>query len=67
MRTVAEGIETEVQARALDEMGCEQGQGYYFSRPVTGRQFERLLAAGTVVPANGRQRTRTGGVARARA
>ena len=67
MRTVAEGIETEVQARALEEMGCEQGQGYYFSRPVTGRQFERLLAAGTVVRGNGRQRTRTGGVARARA
>jgi diguanylate cyclase (GGDEF)-like protein/PAS domain S-box-containing protein len=45
MRTIAEGVETETQARALVEMGCELGQGYHFSRPVPARQFERLLGA----------------------
>jgi EAL domain-containing protein (putative c-di-GMP-specific phosphodiesterase class I) len=43
MRTVAEGVETETQANALREMGCQQGQGFFYSRPVSARQFERLL------------------------
>lgn len=30
---VCEGIETEAQCLALKEMGCEQGQGYYFAYP----------------------------------
>ena len=50
MRTVAEGIETETQARALVEMGCEHGQGFYFSRPVPAGQFERLLGAESDFP-----------------
>ncbi len=45
MRTVAEGIQTESQAQALVEMGCEQGQGFYFSAPLPARQLERLLGA----------------------
>ncbi len=31
---IAEIIETEAAARALQEMGCDFGQGYYFSEPI---------------------------------
>jgi len=31
---VAEGIETEVQARELERLGCTHAQGYFFSRPL---------------------------------
>jgi len=31
---IAEGVETEEQMRLLWERGCEQAQGYYFSRPL---------------------------------
>lgn len=32
-RLVAEGIETEEEARTLTELGVEYGQGYLFGRP----------------------------------
>lgn len=35
METVAEGIEEEAQMQALVELGCNYGQGYLFSRPLT--------------------------------
>ena len=34
VQTVAEGVETEEQARALQKLGCNLGQGYLFGRPV---------------------------------
>lgn len=43
---VAEGIETEPQRRLLTQMGCESGQGYLFSRPVSAQEVERQLTAG---------------------
>ena len=35
MSTVAEGVETELQMRALKAAGCEVGQGFYFARPLS--------------------------------
>ncbi|MBZ2208789.1 putative bifunctional diguanylate cyclase/phosphodiesterase [Massilia soli] len=35
MSTVAEGIETAEQAAVVRELGCDKGQGYLFSRPLT--------------------------------
>jgi diguanylate cyclase (GGDEF)-like protein len=34
MRCLAEGVETGEQASALDELGCQLGQGYLWSRPL---------------------------------
>jgi predicted signal transduction protein with EAL and GGDEF domain len=42
---VAEGIESEVQARELQRLGCTHAQGYYFSRPLTPEAVEELLIA----------------------
>jgi EAL domain-containing protein (putative c-di-GMP-specific phosphodiesterase class I) len=33
LRTVAEGVETEVQARVLRRLGCDQAQGFLYARP----------------------------------
>ncbi len=43
MGVVAEGIETEEQARMLRELGCEMGQGFLFSKPVEAHHAEELL------------------------
>ena len=47
LATVAEGIETAGQLGALRALGCQHGQGYYFSRPVPAVDFEALLRAGS--------------------
>jgi EAL domain-containing protein (putative c-di-GMP-specific phosphodiesterase class I) len=39
LRVVAEGIESEAVWRLLAELGCDQGQGYFMSRPIPGDQF----------------------------
>lgn len=43
MQVVAEGIETEQQFRLLKAAGCDYGQGYFFSRPVSAEEFEKLI------------------------
>ncbi len=50
---IAEGVETEAQVRFLMGAGCEQAQGYYFSRPVTALKATDLLREGRVGPAAG--------------
>ncbi|MDD4856273.1 MAG: EAL domain-containing protein [Sulfuricurvum sp.] len=42
-KTIAEGIEEEVQAKFLKEAGCLQGQGYLYSRPLDEKAFEAFL------------------------
>jgi diguanylate cyclase (GGDEF)-like protein len=51
LRTVAEGVETEAQAAALAELGCDFGQGYLFGRPVAAGDFEPRRARSGVVAA----------------
>jgi EAL domain-containing protein (putative c-di-GMP-specific phosphodiesterase class I) len=44
MDVVAEGIETAAQRAVLHRLGCQYGQGYYFSRPIDGPATGALLA-----------------------
>ena len=41
---LAEGIETEVQARQLIALGCEAGQGYLFGRPAPAAVARQWLS-----------------------
>jgi diguanylate cyclase (GGDEF)-like protein len=43
LKTIAEGIEDEVQAKALKACGCQQGQGYIYARPLSEEKFEEFL------------------------
>lgn len=46
LRVVAEGVETYKQLDYLCEQGCDEIQGYYFSRPTDATQFAFMLQTG---------------------
>jgi EAL domain-containing protein (putative c-di-GMP-specific phosphodiesterase class I) len=58
LKVVAEGVETQVQADMLKEIGCELAQGYLYSRPVPGEAIGQLLT---------NNRAASGSIPRARA
>jgi len=41
--SVAEGIETKKQLELLEDMDCDFGQGYYFSKPVSIEEFYDMI------------------------
>ena len=43
MKVIAEGIETQQQCDLLKGAGCDYGQGYLFSRPLTVEAFEAVM------------------------
>lgn len=45
LRIVAEGVETEGAYTDLTEMGCDQAQGYYMSRPVPPAELSQWLTS----------------------
>jgi len=45
MTVLAEGIETESQRARLLDMGCDEGQGFLFSKPVSAEIAEQSLAS----------------------
>lgn len=40
---VAEGVETIEQAQTLQDMGCHQGQGYYFAKPMSASDCLKVM------------------------
>jgi diguanylate cyclase (GGDEF)-like protein/PAS domain S-box-containing protein len=43
MKVIAEGIETAHQKQILIDAGCDYGQGYLFSKPITANQLRELI------------------------
>lgn len=46
METIAEGVETAEELAFLKEAGCEQLQGYLFSKPLANEDFVALITSG---------------------
>jgi len=49
-RVIAEGVETQEQLAFLRTRQCDEGQGFYFSRPLSAEDFSRLLVTGNDEP-----------------
>ena len=43
LKVIAEGIETSRQLERMRELGCEFGQGYYFSQPLDAKAAQNFL------------------------
>jgi EAL domain-containing protein (putative c-di-GMP-specific phosphodiesterase class I) len=43
LTVLAEGVETREQAAFLKVMGCNEAQGYHYSKPVDAESFQTLL------------------------
>lgn len=50
LTVLAEGVETEAQARFLRGRRCDAMQGYLYSRPLLPEDFEKLLVGGRQLP-----------------
>ena len=46
MSVIAEGVETAEQLAMLKELGCDEIQGYFYSKPLTAEQFTGVLVNG---------------------
>ncbi|WP_438313502.1 putative bifunctional diguanylate cyclase/phosphodiesterase [Sporosarcina sp. FA9] len=49
LNVIAEGIELKEQADLLLEYGCQEGQGYYYSKPTTPKACEEFMEKARVI------------------
>ena len=50
LRLIAEGVETPAQLALLQELNCDQVQGYLLARPQSATEFARLIRASRALP-----------------
>jgi len=53
LEVIAEGVETREQAVLLQEMGCDFGQGFYFSEPLPPEDLSKYLMKASKVSLKG--------------
>ena len=51
LQVIAEGVERDAQLAYLRRHGCDEMQGYYFSKPVSEAEFETMLGEGKALAA----------------
>jgi EAL domain-containing protein (putative c-di-GMP-specific phosphodiesterase class I) len=49
MSVLAEGVESEAQLSALRAIGCDEIQGFYFSKPVPAQDFYSVIRKETLL------------------
>ena len=47
MQVIAEGVETLEQERFIIELGCDEGQGYLYSKPASANEISALIRRAT--------------------
>ncbi len=55
LKTVGEGVESREEAAALQRLGCDTAQGYWFAKPLPARLTDELIKSWTDQPARGRE------------
>ncbi|MDQ5947369.1 MAG: hypothetical protein QG619_2801 [Pseudomonadota bacterium] len=53
LRVIAEGVENDTQLGLLRQYGCDDFQGFLFSRPIPAEEFALLLQSGRCLPPPG--------------
>ncbi|PJZ76858.1 putative bifunctional diguanylate cyclase/phosphodiesterase [Leptospira neocaledonica] len=43
LRITAEGVETEIQMRKIKDLGCDEAQGYFLSKPILLDELEKFV------------------------
>ena len=46
IETVTEGVETQADEGLIQSMGCNYGQGYYYSKPIPAKEFRNVFLKG---------------------
>lgn len=44
LKTIAEGVEQKSELQSLMDMGCDEIQGYYYSKPLSVSDFEKYIS-----------------------
>jgi diguanylate cyclase (GGDEF)-like protein len=53
IKAIAEGVETPDQLAQLENLGCDEAQGYFFSEPINCQLVESLLTGSQSASSNG--------------